>query len=66
MPRMSKKKKREWEIFLNERNRFTYNKLCLQCVKECKQSFRCIVIQCPNYKRKEIDSDKRRISKRSN
>ena len=53
MPRMSKKKKKEWAFFLNDRNRITYNKLCKQCVKDCKQSFRSIVIQCPKFKKKE-------------
>ena len=28
MPRMSKKRKQEWALFLNERNRITYNGLC--------------------------------------
>ena len=28
MPRMSKKRKQEWALFLNERNRITYNELC--------------------------------------
>lgn len=51
---MSKKKKREYAIFLNDQNRITYNKLCKQCMKDCKQSFRCIVIQCPKFKKKEI------------
>ncbi len=27
MPRMSKKRKQEWALFLNERNRITYNGL---------------------------------------
>ena len=53
MPRMSTKKKIEWAVFLNNRNRLTYNKLCLTCRKECKQSFRCKVIQCLKYERKE-------------
>ena len=64
MPRMSEKKKREWAVFLNERNRITYNTLCMRCVRGCKQSFRCIVIQCPKFERKEINSDKRRTGKR--
>ena len=53
IPRMSKKRKLEWAFFLNERNRITYNKLCLRCQKKCKQSFRCLVIQCPKYEKKE-------------
>ena len=43
MPRMSKKRKQEWALFLNERNRITYNGLCRKCSNECKQSFRCII-----------------------
>ena len=31
MPRMSKKRKQEWALFLNERNRITYNGLCRKC-----------------------------------
>lgn len=49
MPRMSKKRKQEWALFLNERNRITYNGLCRKCSNECKQSFRCIVVLCPKY-----------------
>ena len=39
MPRMSKKRKQEWALFLNERNRITYNDLCRKCSNDCKQSF---------------------------
>ena len=49
MPRMSKKRKQEWALFLNERNRITYNGLCRKCNSECKQSFRCVVVHCPKY-----------------
>ena len=38
MPRMSKKRKQEWALFLNERNRITYNELCRKCSNPCKQS----------------------------
>ena len=31
MPRMSKKRKQDWALFLNERNRITYNELCRKC-----------------------------------
>ena len=44
MPRMSKKRKQEWALFLNERNRITYNELCRKCSNDCKQSFRCILL----------------------
>lgn len=49
MPRMSKKRKQEWALFLNERNRITYNELCRKCRNDCKQSSRCVVVLCPKY-----------------
>ncbi len=56
MPRMSKKRKQEWEFFLRQtqvgamtRNRINYNDLCRKCVHECKQSYRALVIECPRY-----------------
>ena len=49
MPRMSKKNKKEWSLFLNDRGRRSYNALCRRCVHPCKQSFRTIVIECPRY-----------------
>ena len=48
IPRMTKSKKSEWSLFLNERNRICYNNLCRRCVNNCKQSFRAVVISC-NY-----------------
>lgn len=53
MPRMSKKKKLECALFLNTRNRMTYNELCRKCQRDCKQSFRVIVVECPKFLRKE-------------
>lgn len=60
MPRLSKKYKQEWAFFLDYRNRMKYNELCKKCEKECKQSFRAIIVDCPferrsrNNKRKEV------------
>lgn len=53
MPRMSKKRKQEWALFLNERNRIAYNELCRKCRYLCKQSFKVLVIECPKFLRKE-------------
>ena len=53
MPRMSKKRKQEWALFLNERNRITVGELCKKCQNDCKQSFRVLEIECPKYLRKE-------------
>ena len=47
MPRMSKSKKLEWSFFLNDRGRKAYNTLCRRCVHDCKQSFRAVVVICP-------------------
>ena len=44
MPRMSKKRRLEWSFFLNHRNRITYNDLCRGCTRDCKQSFRAVII----------------------
>lgn len=57
MPRMSKRNKREWELFINPRTgRKNYNDLCRKCLRQCKQSYRVIVISCrkfaPNWGRK--------------
>ena len=49
MPRMPKYLKEEWAFFLNDKGRKTYNALCRKCQGDCKQSFRAIVIQCPEY-----------------
>ena len=49
MPRMSKKLKEEWSLFLNERGRICYNMLCRKCRNNCKQSYRTVLIDCPNY-----------------
>ena len=52
MPRMSKQKKEEWDFFLDENGRTTYNELCRKCDRECKQSFRAVIISCPEYNSK--------------
>lgn len=53
MPKLSKKSKEEWSLFLNpETGRRMYNPLCIRCERKCKQSFRAVVIHCPKYKSK--------------
>ena len=49
MPRMSKKRKQELSLFLNERGRVEYNSLCRRCVHSCKQVYRVLVIECGRY-----------------
>ena len=59
---MSKKRRLEWSFFLNDRNRVTYNELCLRCRHDCKQSFQAAVIECPKYlsKRSRKGAEKKR------
>ena len=49
MPRMSKKMKKELAFFLNDRGRRAYNDLCRKCQRTCKQSFRAVIVDCPDY-----------------
>ena len=50
MPRLSKKAKREWDLFLDPgTGRRSYNELCRRCTRSCKQSFRAIVVACPHW-----------------
>lgn len=66
VPRLSKKRKQEWALFLNDRNRITYNGLCRKYQHDCKQSFRVAVIECLKYesKRKGEQSGKQKSNKR--
>lgn len=54
MPRMSKTRKMELSIFLNERGRVTCNDMCRKCRHGCRQSFRALVIYCPCYLSKRV------------
>lgn len=62
IPRMTKSKKTEWRLFLNERNRICYNELCRRCGNNCKQSFRVVVISC-NYTASPARVAPRRVPK---
>ena len=53
MPKLTKKEKAEWDFFIDPRTgRRTYNKLCLNCVNDCKQSHKSQVIACAKYRSK--------------
>ena len=49
MPAMSKKRKQELSMFLNEAGRVAYNSLCRRCVHTCKQSYKAMVVECRRY-----------------
>ena len=40
MPRMSRKRREEWDFFLNRRDRITCNDLCRNCRHGCKRASR--------------------------
>ena len=45
----SKKWRLEWSLFLSEKGRRKYNKVCKRCARDCKQSFRAVLVECPHY-----------------
>jgi len=49
MPRMSKARKLELSLFLDDKGRQRFNSLCSKCKNSCKQSFRVTVVECPKY-----------------
>ena len=53
MPRehATKKFKEEWAFYINDKGWIQYNDICKGCKKDCKQSFRVTVMQCPLYER---------------
>ena len=53
MSRLSKKAKQEWNFFINPKTGSrTYSTLCRKCGKECKQSFKAVIVSCPKYRSK--------------
>lgn len=52
MPRLSKKAKIEWSLFIGDNGRRQYNELCRKCSHDCKQSFRAVIVECPKYESK--------------
>lgn len=37
------------DFLMNDAHEVQYNDICMDCRKDCKQSFRCEIIQCPKY-----------------
>lgn len=48
MPRLGKKKREEWSYFMKNGRR-QYNKICKDCVHDCRQSHRVIIVSCRRY-----------------
>ena len=44
---MTECQKREWAYFLDDNEEIAYCSTCLECDRDCKQSFRVVDIYCP-------------------
>jgi len=49
MPRMNQKRRLEMSLFINEKGRIQFNRLCKACIRDCKQSHKAIIVACPRY-----------------
>ena len=56
MPKLSKQARLEWSLYIADNRRRCYNVLCRRCHRECKQSFRAVLLDCPLFmsKRKSV------------
>lgn len=54
----SQKWKVEWSFYLDIDGQRKYNDLCRRCFRECKQSFRAVIISCPYYISKRMSADR--------
>ena len=59
MARMTKSQKHELTLFLNERGHIQHNEICQQCSRECKQSFRAVLLSCSRFKETKEGRDKK-------
>ena len=48
-------KSREWVFFRDESGRIAFNPKCSECAKECKQSFRAVLVRCPVFVKSNED-----------
>lgn len=52
MPRMRKHRKQALAFFLTDKGRVAYNRLCLRCTHDCKQSHRAVIIECQRFEKR--------------
>ena len=52
----SQKWRHEWSFFIGDSGRRKYNRFCVRCIHDCKQSFRVNLIACPSFSRKSAQS----------
>lgn len=59
----SKKWRQEWSFFIGDGGRRKYNRFCVRCIHDCKQSFRANLISCPGFSRKASQSGQLEVEK---
>ena len=45
-------------FFQNDRCKVQYCEMCMDCQKDCKQSFRAVIVRCPHFE--PVPKNKRR------
>ncbi|MCK5912257.1 MAG: hypothetical protein KAG12_00150 [Desulfuromusa sp.] len=45
------------EVTMAEKNQFRTNKLCLRCIRQCKQSDAMIMLDCPRFQPRPFKSE---------
>lgn len=40
----------EADFMMNESHEIQYNDTCLECTNDCKQSYKCTIIECPRFR----------------
>ena len=46
-----------WSFFLDGNGRIRYNRQCGRCAKDCKQSYRAVIVNCPFFEKKGVKGD---------
>ncbi len=59
----SKKWRQEWAFFIGDSGRRKFNRVCVRCLHDCKQSFRVNLISCPGFSRKVLQSGQLEVEK---
>ena len=61
---MTEREKQEWAFFLDDDGELSFCETCLDCDKDCKQSFRVIDVHCPYYEMLKKDRQRERRRER--
>ena len=59
----SQKWRLEWSFFIGDSGRRKYNRFCVRCIHDCKQSFRADLISCPGFSRNVLQSGQLEVEK---